>query len=114
LAIAPDDASHPVFSHMVRKSDHLTIRIICFRRGPLEGSLEAVVEAFTPLGVYAEGVAQYGMVALDVPPTAALQPIYNRLLAGQQDGSWEWEEGRINGAWEATKEPPRRGLFRRR
>ncbi len=105
-ATAPDDASHPVFSHMVRKSEHLTIRIICFRRGPLEGNLQAVVDAFIPLGVFAEGVTQYGMVALDVPRTAALRPIFDRLVTGQEDGSWEWEEGRINDAWRAATEPP--------
>jgi hypothetical protein len=100
VAAAPPDAgSHPVFAHLIERSDHLTIRLICFREGPLQGDLQAVVDAFTPLGVYAEGVKQYGMVALDIPPTADLRSIHQRLVAGAADGSWEWEEGRINARW---------------
>jgi Domain of unknown function (DUF4265) len=100
-AVAPDLESHRIFLGVVEKSEHLTIRLICFRIGPLAGDLQAVVDIFVPLGVYAEGVASYGVVALDVPAEAQLRPIYTRLAEGLADGSWEWEEGRINGQWSA-------------
>jgi len=106
IAIAPGPDAHPVFDRIESRSDHLTIRIICFRRGPLEGRLAPVVEVFTPLGVWAEGAEQYGMVALDVPPAVVLHALHERLLAGQEDGGWEWEEGRITDAWiRATQNP---------
>jgi hypothetical protein len=114
VAVAPDGDSHPVFQHLEARSAHLTIRVICFRSGPLGGELQSVLDELVPLGVYAEGIQQYGMVALDIPPGAALRPIYDRLAAGEADGSWEWEEGRINDAWETAKAPPKRWLFRRR
>ncbi len=63
--------------------------------------------------MYAEGVAQYGMVALDVPPQADKREVYAALVRGCADGSWEWEEGRINVAWEATKNAPRQRFWRR-
>lgn len=113
VAIAPEEGQHPVYVRTHEKSSHLTIRVVCFRSGPLKGDLGAVADAFTRLGVYAEGVAQYGIVALDIPPTASLRPIYERLVAGQQDGTWEWEEGRINDAWVAAQKPAGRGFFRR-
>ena len=98
-AIADDPAQHPTFIRLLERSPNLTIRLICLRQGPLRGNLQAVIDAFTPFGVWAEGAEQYGMVALDIPPNAALEQIYRRLLAGQADGSWDWDEGRINNAW---------------
>jgi hypothetical protein len=98
-ASAPTPSSHPVFQRLVDRSDHITIRLICFREGPLAGNLQRVVDAFVPLGVYAEGVQQYRMVALDVPPTAPLREVFDRLSGGVGDGSWEYEEGRITQAW---------------
>lgn len=105
-ARAVADEQHPMFEALIRPSEHLTIRIICFRSGPLEGSLRAVLDRFVPLGTYAEGVAQYGMVALDVPPGADKRAIYQELLRGASDGSWDWEEGRTNDEWESVKVEP--------
>jgi hypothetical protein len=101
-APAPDTDSHPVFSELVERSDHVTIRLICFRRGPLEGDLARALEPFTALGVYGEGVSQYGMLALDIEPTAPLPAIVTTLRRGVEDGSWEYEEGRITQAWIAA------------
>lgn len=97
---------HPTFSELISPSNHLTIRVICFRAGPLRGSLQEVVDRFVPLGVYAEGVAQYGMVALDVPPEADKRAVHRELVRGASDGSWEWEEGRINDEWQTDKVEP--------
>lgn len=96
--------SHPVFVKVVERSDHVTVRLICFRRGPLEGDLTRALERLTALGVYGEGVAQYGMLALDIGPTAPLPAIVSTLRQGVEDGSWEYEEGRITPAWIAATE----------
>jgi hypothetical protein len=101
----PGPDQHPVFTGLHTRSDHLTIRIICFRRGPLAGQLQPVIDRFTPLGIWAEGAGQYGMVALDIGPDVDLSAVRARLQSGVDDGSWEWEEGRINDAWLATDTP---------
>jgi len=99
---APD--THPVFEELVNRSDHVTIRLIVFRRGPLEGDLARALEPFTALGVYGEGVSQFGMLALDIEPTAPLPAIVATLRRGVEGGSWEFEEGRITPAWIAATE----------
>lgn len=98
-AQAPDANSHPVFIEMVEKSDHSTVRLICFRGGPLEGDLARALAPFTALGVFGEGAPQYGMLALDIEPDAPLQAIVSILRRGVDDGSWTYEEGRITQAW---------------
>ena len=97
---SPD--SNPVFDVVLERSDHVTIRLICFRNGPLGGDLARALEPFTALGVYGEGVAQYGMVALDIEPTAPLAAIAAALRRGVEAGSWEYEDGRITPAWIAA------------
>jgi hypothetical protein len=104
-AHVPSSDSHPVFDEILERSDHVTIRLICFRSGPLGGDLAQALEPFTALGVYGEGVARYGMVALDIEPTAPLAAINAALRRGVDDGSWEYEEGRITQAWIAATEP---------
>ena len=99
-AIAPDNNSNPVFVGVLQPSNHVTVRVICFRAGPLRGDLQRVIDAFIPLGVYAEGVNHYGMVALDIPPSADLDAIHARLRRGVEDGSWEYDEGRTTPTWE--------------
>ena len=98
-AHAPDDQSHPDVHELVERSDHITIRLICFRGGPLEGDLARALEPFTVLGVYGEGAPDYGMLALDIEPSAPLPEIVARLRRGAEDGSWQYEEGRITQAW---------------
>lgn len=100
-AVAPDAGSHPVFAEMVHRSEHLTIRLVVFRTGPLSGDLARAMEPFTALGVYAEGVTQYGLLALDIAPSAPLADVLELLRRGERDGSWEYEEGRISPAWVA-------------
>jgi len=57
------------------------------------------------LGVYGERAAQYRMVALDIEATAPLAAIVAALRKGVDDGSWEYEEGRVTQAWIAATEP---------
>jgi hypothetical protein len=77
----------------------VTIRLICFRNGPLGGDLALAKEPFTRFGVYAEGVAQYGMLALDVKPGDPHGHIAAVVRAGVANGSREMEEGRVTQAW---------------
>jgi hypothetical protein len=53
----------------------------------------------TELGVYGEGVPNYGMLALDIEPSAPLDQIVALLRHGSEFGWWEYEEGRITQAW---------------
>ncbi|MDT0164167.1 DUF4265 domain-containing protein [Actinotalea sp. AC32] len=99
----PDRHSHPVFSEMVQRSDHLTIRLVFLRSGRLRGGLTRAAEPFQRLGVYVEGVGQYGMLALDIKPSDPLDQIAGVLRAGEEDGSCEYEEGRISQAWVDAK-----------
>jgi hypothetical protein len=81
-----------------------TIRVVPFRAGPLEGSLQRVLDAFAPLRVTGEGLGQYGMVSLEVPADADLPAVKGLLLRGVRDGWWDYEEGCIGDAW-ADAEP---------
>jgi hypothetical protein len=87
----------------IQWSGRLTVRIIPLDNGPLRGDRQAVLDTFSPLDVTGEGVEQYGMVALDVPPDADLRSIKDALRAGESDGRWEFEEGCISDAWVALQ-----------
>lgn len=103
-ASTPHPESDPVFQEMVERSDHVTVRIIVFKDGPLGGQLQPVFDAFTPFGVHCEGAHQYRIVALDVPADASLRGIHTRLLKGTRDGSWAYDEGRITVRWHGLYE----------
>jgi hypothetical protein len=84
-------------------SGRCTIRVIPFSKGPLEGSREAVLDAFAPLGVGGEGIEQYGIVALDVPSDVDLAAVVRLLRQGARDGWWDYEEGCVGEDWLAIK-----------
>lgn len=105
-AVAPDAESHPVLREVLDRSDHLTLRLVVLRRGPLAGDLGRALERFKLPGVYAEGAEQFGMLALDVEASADLDVIAATLRAGVGDGSWEYDEGRITAGWVAATQPP--------
>lgn len=83
----------------VEWSGNCTIRVIPFSAGPLAGNRQAVIDAFTPLGVDGEGIEQFGMVSLNVPPDADLVATKRLLTQGRTDGWWDYEEGCIGDAW---------------
>jgi len=58
-----------------------------------------VLDAFAPLGVDGEGLQQYGIVALNVPPDVDLGAVKRLLRQGVDDGWWDYEEGCIGQAW---------------
>jgi hypothetical protein len=81
-------------------SGRYTIRVIPLRDGALEGSLQEVIDRFSCLGADCEGaLPAYGIVALDIPPDAALAEIKALLRDGTERGWWEYEEGCIDDRW---------------
>jgi hypothetical protein len=101
-AVAPDDHSWPVFQNRVRESGNSTIRVIPFKAGALEGSLQAVLDAFEPLGVTGEGAGSYPIVALNVTPDRDLVEVKRLLRSGQDAGWWDYEEGNVTAAWRSA------------
>jgi hypothetical protein len=87
----------------VRWSGRLTIRVIPRAEGPLRGDLEAVVDAFSVHGVTGEGIKEYGVVALDIPAEVDFPSIKGLLMAGEADGRWYYDEGRVNDEWLDTR-----------
>jgi Domain of unknown function (DUF4265) len=83
-------------------SGNCTVRVIPFPDGALAGSRQAVLDAFAPLGVDGEGLQQFGMVALNIPPDADLGAVQRLLRQGVQDDWWDYEEGCIGQAWLAA------------
>jgi hypothetical protein len=83
-----------------RWSGRMTIRVL-----PLEGggfdARQAVLDAFTLLGVEGEGIEQFGLIALDVPADVDVAAVKALLRAGVDQGRWEYEEGCISEAWAA-------------
>jgi hypothetical protein len=86
----------------VEWSGNCTIRVVPFSSGPLRGSRQRVLDAFEPFGVTGEGIQQYGLVALEVPPGADLAGVQRVLRAGARDGWWDYEEGCVGDDWAAA------------
>lgn len=101
-AVAPDADSWPEYVETVEWSGNYTIRVIPFRSGPLEGSLQAVIDAFKPLGVSGEGAGAYPIVALTGTGDADLTAVKSLLREGAVDGRWDFEEACIDDRWSAA------------
>jgi hypothetical protein len=86
----------------VQASENCTIRLIVLKDGGSAAALRSVLEIFHRLGTTGEGIGQYRMVALDIPPVADLQRIRKLLEHGEAKEWWHWEEGCVTAAWKAT------------
>ncbi|WP_433794628.1 DUF4265 domain-containing protein [Actinoplanes sp. CA-252034] len=86
----------------LERSGSCTIRVVPSRSGPLHGSHQRVLDTFEPFGVTGEGIQEYGLVALEVPPVADLAGVQRVLRAGARDGWWEYEESCVSEAWTAA------------
>lgn len=86
----------------VSSSGNCTIRVIPIEDGQPGGDLQRVLDVFATLGVKGEGMAQYGIVALNVPPEADVVAVRRLLDDGAAVGSWDYDEGCITKAWVAT------------
>lgn len=80
---------------VVRRSENCTIRLIVFRDDGSAAARQSVINAFRELGVCGEGIEKFGMVALDVPPTAGLAKVRKLLNHGVAKEWWDMEEGCI-------------------
>ncbi|MER5691178.1 DUF4265 domain-containing protein [Streptomyces mirabilis] len=87
---------------VVRRSKNCTIRLIVFRDGGSGAARQSVIHAFHELGVCGEGIERFGMVALDVPPTADLAKVQRLLNHGVAKEWWDTEEGCITAQWRAA------------
>ncbi|MFI8280045.1 DUF4265 domain-containing protein [Streptomyces sp. NPDC085929] len=86
----------------VRPSQNCTIRLIVLKDDGSAAARQSVLEVFHRLGTTGEGIEQFRMVALDLPPEADLPRIRTLLEHGEAKEWWHWEEGCVTAAWEAA------------
>ncbi|MFD8809337.1 DUF4265 domain-containing protein [Streptomyces sp. NPDC059597] len=87
---------------VVRHSENCTVRLIVLRDGGSGAARQSVLNAFRELGVEGEGIERFGMVALDVPPTADLVRVRRLLRHGVDKEWWDMEEGCVTARWRAV------------
>ncbi|MGI5138394.1 MULTISPECIES: DUF4265 domain-containing protein [unclassified Streptomyces] len=102
VATEPDEDGVRWAGEVVRRSENCTIRLIVFRDGGSGAARQSVINAFQELGVEGEGIERFGMVALDVPPTADLAKVQRLLKRGVGEEWWDMEEGCITAQWRAV------------
>jgi hypothetical protein len=93
---------YPTLVRVVQPSANATLRVICFRAGPLLGDLQIAARRLRGPGVATELADSWGMVAVSVAPDADMRRLKSTLDAGLDDGSWEYEESRLSPAWLAA------------
>ncbi|MFF1265461.1 DUF4265 domain-containing protein [Streptomyces anulatus] len=86
----------------IEPSDNCTIRLIVLKDDGSAAARQTVLQTFLRLGTTGEGIEQFRMVALDMPPTADLAKIRKLLEHGAEKEWWHWEEGCVTAAWRAT------------
>ncbi|MFD8911095.1 DUF4265 domain-containing protein [Streptomyces sp. NPDC059575] len=87
---------------VVRRSESCTVRLIVLRDGGSGAARQSVINAFRELGADGEGIERFGMVALDIPPTADLAKVWRLLRHGVDREWWHMEEGAITEQWRAV------------
>ena len=97
---SPDRDGVLWFVRVRSRGERTVIRVIPRADGPLAGDRQAVLDAFTPLGVTGEGMSSpVNMVALDIGPAAPIASVKSLLVQGQADGRWYYEEACITEEW---------------
>ncbi|MFJ3860361.1 DUF4265 domain-containing protein [Streptomyces sp. NPDC090085] len=86
----------------IRASENCTIRLIVLKDGGSAAARQTVLETFHRLGATGEGIEQFRMVALYVPPEADIPRIRKLLEHGAAREWWHWEEGCVTSAWAAA------------
>lgn len=102
IGVQPDNEGVLWAGEKVQPSQNCTIRLIVLKDDGSAAARQSVLKVFHSLGTTGEGLAQYRMVALDVPPEANLPKIRALLEHGGAQGWWHWEEGCVTAAWRAT------------
>lgn len=101
LAPSSDEEGVLWAGDVVRPSENCTIRLAVRRDGGSDASRQSVLDAFRRLGVWGEGIQHFGMVALDIPPTADLAQVQRLLNHGVAKEWWDMEEGCLTVQWRA-------------
>ncbi|WP_328690710.1 DUF4265 domain-containing protein [Streptomyces phaeochromogenes] len=83
-------------------SGNCTVRIIPYEPGRFSGDPQGVIDIFSPLGVRAEGIEQFGMIALSVPSSADIPGVKGLLIRGSESDWWDYEESCVGNAWAAS------------
>ncbi len=83
---APDGALE--FESVVRRGGHSTYRVILLRKAP--GDPKHTMDELIARGLSVEEDA--GLLAVDVPPDVALDPIRDYFFEGIDSGRWEVQE----------------------
>ncbi|MCU1646944.1 MAG: hypothetical protein JWN03_7219 [Nocardia sp.] len=94
IQVCADSAGLLRMTELVAWSGNCTIRVVPSTSEPSEGSLRQVIDNFVPLGADGEGLEQFGVVALNVPPDADIPGIKRLLQQGEQE---EAVTGRLPG-----------------
>lgn len=79
---------------------HQTLRVT--PQQPGTPTCAQVLAEFAALGVPGEDLEEYQLVALDVEPGVALQPVKDLLVRGQRSARWWYEEACVSLAWPST------------
>jgi len=96
----PGDAAALWFVRVVERGGHVVVRVVTRRDGPLAGDRQAVLDAFSPVGISGEGMASpANVVALDIGPQAPIACVKGLLERGEADGRWHYEEGCVTDEW---------------
>ncbi|WP_127505763.1 serine hydrolase [Actinoplanes solisilvae] len=99
VRVVPEDDGTLTAVDVVEWSQRCTVRVVPFRAGPLRGDRQRVPDEFATVGVSGEGIEQYSIVALDIPPTANLAAVKRLLRDGVERGWWDYEESNVGEAW---------------
>ncbi|MBB2940472.1 hypothetical protein FB565_000176 [Actinoplanes lutulentus] len=84
---------------VVEWSQRCTVRVVPFSDGPLQGDRQRVLDEFATVGVTGEGIEQFSIVALNIPPTTDLSAVKRLLRDGVERGWWDYEESNIGDDW---------------
>lgn len=87
IVAAREDGAQLVLDRVVERGGGSTYRVV------IEGSAGDRLDAIEELDVNLERAD--GVVALDVPPHADLDAVYDLLADGEEDGVWTFEEAHV-------------------
>ncbi|MFI1188736.1 DUF4265 domain-containing protein [Streptomyces californicus] len=95
-----DSRGQLVSTGKISWSGNCTVRIIPYVADEFPGGTQGIIGRFTALGVQAEGNEQFGLIALNVPPSANISGVKRLLARGFEADWWDYEESCVGGAWE--------------
>lgn len=100
LSIEQDGDGRWWVKEKVTASGYCAIRIWASDDSDIEHFQDVVLAEFAPLQVSGEGM--FGLVVLDVPPTADLPRVRQLLNGGERAGRWTVDELCVTAAWLAA------------